>query len=441
MKSTEQQARKLADHLAARRDAILENWRHLVKTDPGLTSASTLLRTEFYDHIPGVLDAFEHKLCARQSSAAAGAENEQTERAAEHGLHRWHHGYNQQDVMREWGHLHLCLVDELERYDQMHPDPKSGLMSFARRALAQLCSDGVTESTLRYAQMQQLEAAGRVRALEHALAQLKKLDRERAETWREAVHDLRGNFGIIKNVADVLNDDDTAETERAEFLPMLRKGVTSLHALLDNVLILSRLEAGHEHRDLRAFDAAVVLGELCETLKPLASDRGLWLRGEGPRSLPVEGDGIKVQRIAQNLILNALKYTQQGGVTVTLEEADAEGLGRWILSVQDTGPGFHAAPLAHALEASTCEAQAVEQTAGEANQPVSLAQPNSASAPQPTMRQPYQPSGEGIGLAIVKRLCELLDATLELETASGKGSTFRVVFPRHYDVAEGSLLP
>lgn len=72
MKDTEQQARKLADHLAARRDAILENWRHLVKTDPGLTSASTLLRTEFYDHIPGVLDAFERKLCARQSSAAAG---------------------------------------------------------------------------------------------------------------------------------------------------------------------------------------------------------------------------------------------------------------------------------------------------------------------------------------------------------------------------------
>jgi signal transduction histidine kinase len=438
MNGTEQRAEQLAllaDYLAGRRNAILENWRHAVDNDPELTSASTLLRTEFYDHIPGVLDAFERKLCARQRSETAEAAEEQKERAAEHGLHRWHHGYNQQDVMREWGDLHLCLVDELERYDQTHPDLERGVMSFARRGLAQLCSDGVTESAVRYAQMQQLEAAGRARDLEQALTQLQQLDRKRAETWREAVHDLRGNFGVIKNVTDVLNAEDTVETDRAEFLPMLQKGVTSLHALLDNLLILSRLEAGHEQRDLRAFDAAIVLGELCAALKPFASDRGLFLRPEGPRSLLVQGDAIKVHRIGQNLVLNALKYTQRGGVTVTWEEAGTEGLERWILSVQDTGPGFHAstaAPLAHALEESTREAQAVEQAPEEPGQAATLAQRAPPPASQPTTRQPYQPSGEGIGLAIVKRLCELLDATLELETERGKGSTFRVVFPCRY---------
>ena len=152
MNSTEQRAQQLAllaNYLTGGRDAILENWRHAVDNDPELSSASTLLRTEFYDHIPAALDAFERKLCARQRSETAEAAAEQKERAAEHGLHRWHHGYNQQDVMREWGALHLCLVDELERYDQTHPELEPGVMAFARRSLAQLCSDGVTESAIR----------------------------------------------------------------------------------------------------------------------------------------------------------------------------------------------------------------------------------------------------------------------------------------------------
>jgi signal transduction histidine kinase len=309
-------------------------------------------------------------------------------------------------------------------------------MAFARRSLAQLSGDGVTESAIRYAQMQQLEAAGRVRDLEQALTQLQQLDHKRAETWREAVHDLRGNFGVIKSVTEVLNAEDTAEAERAEFLPLLQKGVTSLHALLDNLLILSRLEAGHEQRDLQEFDAAVALGELCAALQPFASDRGLFLRPKGPKSLPVQGDAIKIHRIGQNLVLNALKYTQRGGVIVTWEEAGAEGLERWILSVQDTGPGFQAgtaAPLAHALEESTREAQAVEQAPEELGATATLTQSTPPPATQATSRPPDQPSGEGIGLAIVKRLCELLDATLELVTERGKGSTFRVVFPRRYD--------
>ena len=99
MNGTEQRTEQLtllADYLAGRRNVILETWRHAVDNDPDLTSASTLLRAEFYDHIPSVLDAFERNLCARQRSETAGAAEEQKEHAAEHGLHRWHHGYNQQ---------------------------------------------------------------------------------------------------------------------------------------------------------------------------------------------------------------------------------------------------------------------------------------------------------------------------------------------------------
>src|SRR4029077_17384401 len=121
------------------------------------------------------------------------------------GLHRWHHGYNQEQVMREWGHLHLCLLNELENYASAHPNLQNGVMIVARLALAQLCSEGVTESVVKYSRLQQVEAAGRLRDLERALAQIQEMERERAEAWREAAHDLRGKVGVVNNVTEMLN--------------------------------------------------------------------------------------------------------------------------------------------------------------------------------------------------------------------------------------------
>jgi signal transduction histidine kinase len=426
----------LADHLSGRRNAILENWRYSVDNDPTLTTASTLARKEFYDHIPAALDAFEQTLRAHRPAQQAEAVEEQRNHAAEHGLHRWHHGYNQRDVMREWSHLHLCLVNELENYSEMNHGSEDGVMSIARRALAQLCTDGVTESAARYAELQQLEATGRIRDLEQALEELKKLDQKRAETWRQAVHDVRGNFGVIKNITDQLHDDNTETTLKIAFLSLLQKGVTSLHALLNNLLVLSRLEAGQEQRDLQSIDAAAVLKEICDSLQHFATERGLFLHANGPASLSVQGDAVHIRRIAQNLILNAVKYTGQGGVTVTWEALETEGLQRWAFSIEDTGPGIPSdaiAPLASAIEESTLEAQAVEK--GSADLESSSAGTKAAPVmppPVPRGDAPQQP-GEGVGLAIVKRLCELLDATLELKSDFQRGSAFRVVLPRHYD--------
>lgn len=425
---------KFADHLSGRRSAILQNWRHAVDQDPNLTAASALGRKEFYDHIPAVLDAFDQRLRARYWSEEVNAAEEQKERAAEHGLHRWHHGYNQRDVMREWTHLHLGLVRELENYLDLNDQAAgSAAMVIARRALAELCSDGVNESAARYAELQQAEAAGRIQDLEQALETLSTLENQRIETWRRAVHDVRGNFGVIKNIADQLSGEETDEVLRTEFLNLLQKSVVSLHHLLNNLLVLSRLEAGQEERNIQAIDAALLLNELANSLQPMAVERGLWLRAEGPVSLPAQGDAINIQRIAQNLLLNALKYTREGGVTISWEEFETDGLRRWALRVRDTGPGFQpgaAAPLAQAIEESTAEARMVDEAHDGAVAPphkTPFTPPKSAPSRAPL------PSGEGIGLAIVKRLCELLDATLELDSEFGRGSAFRIVFPRSYD--------
>src|SRR4029078_12308439 len=163
---------------------------------------------------------------------------------------------------------------------------------------------------------------------------------------------------------------------------------------------------------------------------------------DGPDTLTVEGDAIKIRRIAQNLPLNALKYTSVGGVTLGWGDRRNNDPKRWMLCVQDTGPGIHAgpgAPLVEALQGATVESRHVDEKLRKAQhasptsyQTVSVAAPLNLPDPRPV----HQARGEGIGLSIVKRLCELLDASIEVESLPKVGTTFRVVLPRHYNAAE-----
>ena len=433
--SDSEQLHHLADHLSHRRPLILRAWHQLVDADPELTTASSISRTQFYDHIPQLLDAFADLLCAEDFLEKKQARAEQKKNAGEHGLHRWQQGYNQSQTMREWAHLHICLLDEIEQYAAAQPSTSPAVMHLVRRALARLCGDGVCESAARYARLQQVEAASRLRDLEQAVQQLQTVDRARAERWREAAHDLRNTVHVVSTAAAVLNREGVAEPARAQMSQALQRGATSLHELLGDLMDLARLEAGQERRKLLCFDAAQMLKEFCEPLRAVAAERNLFFQTEGITPLPVEGDPVKVQRIAQNLVTNALKATSSGGVRVTWAERGVGEREQWILCVQDTGPGLEkgtGAPLQRALQHATEEAQQVEQ-AGPINEPESE---KLDPAPTLTSRTPQELSrdlgGEGIGLSIVKRLCELLDASLELETSPGAGTTFRVIFPRRY---------
>jgi signal transduction histidine kinase len=424
----------LRSHLAARRKAILQRWRKAADADPHLSSAAALPRSQFNDHIPAVLDDFDRKLHPSSATEAAALPARGAPDAAVHGMQRWQQGYNLREVTREWGHLQLCLVDELEEFGSTHPELLPGLMSTARRVLAQLCSEGVSESAAQYFHLQQVEAEGHLRDLEQALRQYKDMEAERAQMWRQAAHDLRGNLGAVTNATAGLALDGVPEATRQQFLRLLQRNLSSLHSMLDDVTSLARLQAGREQREVKPFDAARLVHDLCDGLQAIAAERGLYFRVDGPATLPVEGDAVKTARIAQNLLLNALKYTQRGGVTVMWGDSRRGDDERWMLVVQDTGPGFHAgpgAPLAGALEEATEESRQADRDAGER-----LArEPNEAETPlaaRNDSRPVHQERGEGIGLSIVKRLCELLDASLELDSNPHVGTTFRIVLPRRY---------
>ncbi|MGZ8255740.1 MAG: sensor histidine kinase [Burkholderiaceae bacterium] len=425
----------LADGLASRRPAILRAWRTEVDVYPLLTTGSTMPRSQFNDHIPAVLDVFEDRL--RQSGPVDDMEREQHEHAAAHGLQRWQQGYNLREVTREWGHLHVILVDELEAFAHREPKPVAEAMSIARRALAELFSQAVSESTSQYFELQQTEAAGHVRDLALTLNGVRELERRRVELWRQAAHDLRGHVGTVANVSAGLAVEGAPVDLRDDFVRQLQRSIASLTAMLDDVLDLARLEAGHEKPEFVDFDAAALLRELCEQMRALAQERGLGMRVEGPAELRVIGDPVKTHRIAQNLILNAIKYTTEGSVNVTWGDSRENDAGRWMLCIQDTGPGFHygpAAPLADALEAASRGSRQIDEDAGvDSSAPADPGDgpDDSTMAASSVAIQPVnQKRGEGIGLSIVKRLAGLIDAAIEMESTPAVGSVVRVVLPR-----------
>src|SRR5688572_25553254 len=270
----------LVDHLRQRRTAILESWRRLVDNDPRLTTASTLPKVQFYDHIPEVLDAFEERLLAADAWQHRKEPPSSEQGALMHGLQRWQQGYNQRETIREWAHLNQALVGELEHFAGNEPDPQ--VMSFARRTLASLIGDGVSESATQYAELRQADAAARAIELQRALESLTSLEQQRAQTWREAAHDLRGNVGVLRTAVALLDSQQTSPEARAQSMEVLRRSVHSLHALLADLMNLARLEAGQEIQNIETFDASNVLRELCESLRPVASERNLFLRTEGP---------------------------------------------------------------------------------------------------------------------------------------------------------------
>lgn len=243
-----------------------------------------------------------------------------------------------------------------------------------------------------------------------SLSVMKEYVQHRGSFLRSAFHDLRGSFGIISGAATVLNIMDTDE-DRARTLDMIQRNLGQVAQMMNQLLDYSRLEAGEEIVELSRFDVSQMLTELCEASKVMASKKNLSIVYEGTEGILVESDAVKVRRIAQNLILNALKYTSNGKVYVYwqhLPSSTEHGNGAWQMTV--TGPGIPQTLLHKLIGSDTGDiaGPAGEQGAAGLN------------------------AGEEIGLFIVKRLCEMLRGNMNVRCAPEEGTTFHIVFPVAY---------
>jgi signal transduction histidine kinase len=431
MQSISAQLNALADHFSLRQQAILDAWHRASIADPNQDTAGALPRAQFEDHIPEVLENWIRILRAlpdAQDTTEFSAKVHENE--SKHGVQRWQQGYWLTELLREWGLLHLVLAHELAAFAAGQPGGAPTVQTVASRELIKLVNEGVATSASRYAEMERAEASSRANDLETALARLRELEHRRFELIHQVVHDLRGNVQSVRDAAEILTSGEPAAALRDEFGAILRDGVNSVSGMLGDLMELARLEAGRERPVIASFDAAELVTELCNVTRPQAKAAGLYLKAGGSAPLAVDGDAGKVRRTLQNLLINALKYTVEGGVTVTWGAESHH----WWVKVEDTGPGLMGgtgAPFARELMEATREARKVDAKAAAhtgRESPILDQQTLGSEQPMPGRSAP----GEGVGLSIIKRLCELLDARLELISSGENGTTFRVVFPRTY---------
>ena len=414
----------IADYLRSRKESILWAWRTSVNSDAQLCAGASLSEIDFRDHVPALLDTFESELRAADPTENSSAKQAFPTVAATHGLKRWQQGYELTELVRELGRLNECVVDVIDQYTQIDLRISHESVSIARQVWAKFTTIGIEESVRQYALLQREEAHGQVQDLESALSELRSLEAQRGDLWQQAAHDLRGNLGVVANASVGLTHTSMPQPTRDNFVRILIRNVSSLHQMLDDVTELARLQSGREVRHVESLDVTPLFNELCEGIRPVATDKRLFLHCEGPAGLGVQGDSVKLRRIAQNLILNAVKFTNTGGITVSWGEGDSGDDRHWVLKITDTGPGFPSEsgrPLANALEGGRLTAS----DATSSNE-------NGRSSAGQRLKIIDSGAGEGLGLSIVKRLCEILDATIERHSAANQGTTFRVLFPKSY---------
>ncbi|RZI60013.1 MAG: sensor histidine kinase [Pseudomonas sp.] len=408
----------LIDNLSMRRETILNNWRTRCQEDQHLSSKMGFSREEFNDQAPALLNILAQRLRGEED------ESNPLDRAGEHGLHRWQRGYSLPELLTELEHLYWIVLNEIQSFQEDHDQLAGNSLSQIYRQVFKLETESYRGSVLYYDQLRQTNAAEQANTLEEALTTLHQLNKQQSEHLRQNSHDVRASFGILTGGAALLRLPNS-EKEREQYVDMLNRNLASIQGMLFQLTDYARIEAGQETLHITDFDATTLIRESIALAQPLIGQRKVVLQGDGPDSLPVRSDTVKVQRILQNLLYNALKYTQSGWIYVSWS---LENQTRWILSVQDSGPGFTPTSptglLAEQLK-PLGQPSSTHQSGGPDEYP--LQEPPTTEALKTPVASHYKES-EGLGLFIVKKLCELLRASMDIESAPSKGTLVRIRF-------------
>ncbi len=233
----------------------------------------------------------------------------------------------------------------------------------------------------------------------HLLHRLQEANRLQAEFVANMSHELRTPLNVIIGYADLLTDEPTLprQSDAHLFLERISSAGRALHRMVESVLEYARMDRGRSLIIPRRFPATQLLRELRELGADLRGSATIAVRVQADADLALFTDYDRLYSILSNLLLNAMKFTVEGSVELTLRRVGDEA----EFAVRDTGIGIDSDELTHVFEP-------FRQVDG-----------------SPTRSF----GGVGLGLAIVRRNAALLRGTVEVESRLGVGSTFRVRLP------------
>jgi len=215
-------------------------------------------------------------------------------------------------------------------------------------------------------------------------------------------HELRTPLTGVIGFAELLETEvfgPVSEKQR-DALVKIKANAWHLVSIIDEILTVSRMDAGKERAQYEEVDMAAITRDVVGILEPQAESQGLVLRLLGTESpVPVWTDPGKVRQILVNLAGNAVRYTERGEVTIHLDHTDPDWL---ALHVRDTGPGIAPEDQERIFEAFT----------------------------QVDSSHTRGAQGTGLGLAIAQKMARLLGGDVVLQSTLGRGSTFTLRLPR-----------
>lgn len=220
-------------------------------------------------------------------------------------------------------------------------------------------------------------------------------DRAKSNFLASVSHDLRQPMHAIGLFAATLKQRVTTP-EQHELVQHIEDSVAALHNMFDGLLSISQMDSGMIEPNLESCDLAALLKRVGQAFRPLAEQKGLNLRMHVCPAW-VKSDSMLLGRMLNNLLANAIRYTERGGVLLACRRRQ----GQWMVQIWDTGVGMAAEHLPKIFEAYY---------------QIGNAERNSAQ-------------GVGLGLAMVSGIAHLLDYKIEVYSRLGRGSVFNIILP------------
>src|SRR5262245_45672153 len=216
-------------------------------------------------------------------------------------------------------------------------------------------------------------------------------------------HELRTPLNAIIGVTEMLREDAEALKQDVEPLDRVLGAGRHLLALINDILDLSKIEAGRMELHLETFPLAPLINDVAKTIEPMATKNGNQLVMDCPADIgTIHADQIRFRQSLLNLASNANKFTEKDTVTIAAKPQQLNGR-EWVMVViTDTGIGM------------------TEEQVGKLFQEFSQA--------SSTTSRRY--GGTGLGLAISRRFCQMMGGDITVESEPGRGSTFTIRLPR-----------